>query len=602
MYKISFVVDHHPIFYYQAELLLFSLDYFSKFDKKAILVQCTNRVTEDFLAYLKNNNYQFRIIEPFLDGKYCNKVKLLEAFLEEENCEGIFLVDTDMFALEPLVPYNSKVFCAKTVDAPNPPLPVLHSIFEAAGLNPGKIISTDWGSGETLNSNFNGGYYFVPRQYIRTVFEHWQKWAIWLFERPELFEIKERAIHTDQVAMSMALSEAQVDFLQVPSNYNYPTHSTSPMGYFDPNLPISFLHYHSSLDDFGLLEKKSSGADPMKEAIEKANVAIADHAPFNFFANYRKSRIKPVRMIEKSNYLHSKLSALKRKFNKNPLFILHGGTSKTGTTSLQFFLDKNYGCLKELGILYPRVYMNTFDPKHQWLVRALMAGDVEMLVDNFKSIFFELSENTHTVILSTEGIYNHWNDFSQESKSFLSKIADVFEVQFWVWFREPVSFMNSLYRQNLKNPRIVKPCYGQDMSFSEMLQDVWFKSHLDYLGFIYEIERIFKKENISITKYEGEITSQVVGRLNIGGLISLDENENTSMSDAAIELLRIINRYPLNEKEKEHCVHLLSKIDSVIGKYVQTKKEVDYQPVVSIIQQAMANQKSVLKLNYQLEL
>jgi len=599
MFKVSFVVDKNPVLYYQAELLLFSLEHFAKQNKETILVQCTDEVDEKFLSFLRTNNYPFKIIEPYLDGKYCNKIKQLEAFYFDEKCDGVFLLDTDVFVLEPLIPYNSATFCAKVVDADNPPLKVLENIFDAAGLPHDQKAACDW-AGTTFASNFNGGFYYVPQKDLIAISEGWKKWATWLFARPALFETKEQAIHTDQVAMSMAICETGVGYKNLPSNFNCPVHSPDAQKYFNPDMPISLLHYHREINIFGLLNKEFSGNQQIEKAIEKANEALASQAQFIFFEGFRKSLIKPVVFSEKSNILHSKLSALNRKFNKKIRLILHGGTSKTGTTSLQFFFDRNHDELLKSGYFYPRVYMmNTFAPKHQWIMRSLIASDAELLFENFQAIFFQLPENIHTIVLSTEGIHNHWTDFSQESKSFLSILSEVFDVHFWVWFRKPASFMNSLYRQNLKNPKNEVSCYGQDLSLSEMLRDKWFLSHLDYLGFIYEMEAIFKK-NVSVFKFEGDIISVAKKRLNLRDGVNLNERENVGLSDAGIEMLRIINRFPLNAKEKEHCVSLLSKIDGILNNHPQMKSE--NSEAVSFINQTMAIQKHVLESDYNISL
>ena len=57
--------------------------------------------------------------------------------------------------------------------------------------------------------------------------------------------------------------------------------------------------------------------------------------------------------------------------------ILHAGTPKTGTTSLQLFLHTHHDALLDRGILYPRAGIAPPpEPKHQWMIGDLMSGDI----------------------------------------------------------------------------------------------------------------------------------------------------------------------------------------------------------------------------------
>lgn len=72
---ISFVVDHNPKFYYQAELLLWSLIHNANIPKSNIVVQCTNEVYSSFIDFLIQNSFTVCFIEKFLDGMFCNKLQ-----------------------------------------------------------------------------------------------------------------------------------------------------------------------------------------------------------------------------------------------------------------------------------------------------------------------------------------------------------------------------------------------------------------------------------------------------------------------------------------------------------------------------------------------
>jgi hypothetical protein len=75
-----------------------------------------------------------RKIEPFLDGKYCNKLQQL-SFVDEFGLSeptGVLLLDVDIAVTAPLVILDRDRVAGKIVDAPHPPIHVLTRIFSLA--------------------------------------------------------------------------------------------------------------------------------------------------------------------------------------------------------------------------------------------------------------------------------------------------------------------------------------------------------------------------------------------------------------------------------------------------------------------------------------
>ena len=252
--------------------------------------------------------------------------------------------------------------------------------------------------------------------------------------------------------------------------------------------------------------------------------------------------------------------------------IIHAGTPKTGTTSLQTYLDKNQRKLRGKGVLYPHNLerlQNPTAPKHQWLEKNLVTTHREHLLENFKNIIAQVKEDTHTIILSSEGIYNYWWDFPDESKGVLGELSKRFDMEVWVWFREPLEFIESYYKQCIRNPQIESnPCYGKDLSFAEMLDIEWFSQHLNYQGFVDECNTLFGKNNVSIFKYEGDVVQEVIQKLE---LATPHDNpslrKNKSLNDASVALLRTINQYDIQAKDKELLIPHLKKINEVFESY-----------------------------------
>ena len=252
--------------------------------------------------------------------------------------------------------------------------------------------------------------------------------------------------------------------------------------------------------------------------------------------------------------------------------IIHAGTPKTGTTSLQTYLDKKQGKLRRKGILYPHnleKLQNPSAPKHQWFEKNLVTTNVESFLENFKNIISQVKQDTHTIILSSEGIYNYWWDFPDESKGILCELGKLFNIEVWVWFREPLVFIESYYKQCIRNPQVESnPCYGKDLSFAEMLNIEWFSQHLNYQGFVTECQTLFGKNNVSVFKYEGDVVQEVIQKL---GLATPHDNptprENKSLNCASIELLRTINHYDIKAKDKALLMLHLKKINGILENY-----------------------------------
>jgi len=253
--------------------------------------------------------------------------------------------------------------------------------------------------------------------------------------------------------------------------------------------------------------------------------------------------------------------------------IIHAGTPKTGTTSLQSYLDKKQRKLRGKGILYPHnleKLHNPNAPKHQWFEKNLVTTNLESFLENFNNIISQVKKDTHTIILSSEGIYNYWWDFPDQSKDILSELSKLFDIEVWVWFREPLAFIESYYKQCIRNPQIANnPCYGKDLSFAEMLNIEWFSQHLDYQGFVTECQTLFGKNSVSVFKYQGDVVQEVIQKL---GLATPHDNptprENKSLNGASIELLRTINHYDIKAKDKALLMPYLKEINGILENYV----------------------------------
>jgi glycosyltransferase involved in cell wall biosynthesis len=288
---VSFVVDGIAEHYYKAELLLFSLKKFGGVPRNRILVQCVDRVSKDFLAFLQQRGYNHRLVAPFLDSKYCNKLQQLEGIETYlADADGAYLLDIDMAVLAPFSVPDNQAICGKIVDIPNPPLHVLERIFSTAGIGLPAFVSPDCDQGMTLATNFNGGFLFIPRNLIGLVSGEWRRWASWLYQRPGLFDSPQQFIHVDQVAISMAIAARSLPFVQLSSNYNFPVHQKTRPTYFLKDQPIRILHYHRNINPDGMIFSSFPDGDTINNALAPFNAALTEQGRFAFFDGVKRQQ------------------------------------------------------------------------------------------------------------------------------------------------------------------------------------------------------------------------------------------------------------------------------------------------------------------------
>ena len=248
--------------------------------------------------------------------------------------------------------------------------------------------------------------------------------------------------------------------------------------------------------------------------------------------------------------------------------IIHAGICKTGTTALQHYLDRNRRQFNEIGILYPKEGVSeTREPKHQWIVNALISADKQAFRQRMALVEAEIQPTTHTVILSTEGISNHWWDFSEQSKALLHDLRATFNVSLWVWLREPATFFASYYLQAMRNPVVQGvPAYGRDQTAAELLEMPWVAKHLEYGVLLKDLNDLFGEDSVFAFSYTDDIIGAVCRLLNAPRHSSSDSRENTTvMRSAGLSFLKIINRYKLNSREKEQAYQLAAELNALIG-------------------------------------
>ena len=568
----SMVLDGHPLHPYQADTLAFSLERFGEAPANRIVAHCTDRVPQAVTEALCQRGTTVVPVSPYLDGTYCNKITQLDHFVDRNlDAEGVFLFDLDIAVLSPLDVPNRNTVWGKIVDDTNPGLDLLKRVFRAAAVRLPEVVPCDWAPlrGNTLATNFNGGLLYIPLESAPTLRRRWRAWAEFLFERDDLLDGPADRSHIDQMSFALALASEELPHGHLSANWNFPGHYTRWPRSFDPARPLHALHYHGCLDEFGLVAPVFSH-EAVDAAVDRLNCEIGSRPPSLFFDLYKRHRADdatgavPARADQ---VFPQSLVDRATSDGRTRRLVLHAGTPKSGTSSLQRCLDVNRAALAAQGVWYPPA-TDTREPKHQDLVWALQEADAGALADCLETALQRMPRQTHTVILSTEGIFNHWWDYTPQAKAMLRSLAALFDFQLCVCFRSPESFAVALYAQYLRNPAredTAGQVYGQDIDFADALADEWFRKHLDYLGFCYEAEALFGPGRVQPLIVAGDAVGAFLERYGIRGIVAPKVRENPSMRSAGLEILRIANRFALSESEHWRVEGLVRQIDQLIG-------------------------------------
>lgn len=587
-YFYSMVVDTQPLHPYKAHILLLTLERFGLVPRERIIVQCTERVPVAVRASFTRNGYTVRDIAPYLDKMHCNKIAQLDYFMgvipaaEKAAGIGVFLLDLDLGVLSPLDVPNRQVVWGKIVDAPNPPLSTLQRIFSVAGVEPSEIVSCDWETGRTVATNFNGGVLYIPFTTATAVRTSWRRWAEFLFSRPELFDEPSQRRNIDQISFAMMTVSEKIPYRHLTANWNFSCHhlNRKPRTY-DAKSPIHILHYHDFLDRYGLIAPTLNFSDsPIDSAVKQLNTALGEWNDPTFFDLYKRhcaeQVVDAIPSIRTSLFPKDFLARMHLNGTRRKL-VLHAGATKTGTTSLQWYLDSQRVVLAGDGIWYPpSSHLKGKEPKHQRLVLVLMGADEAAFVECIQEALRDMPESAHTVILTTEGIYNHWRDYPPQAKGLLRHLADLFDFEMCVWFREPVSFATSLYAQYLTNPQMPGPqanVYGRDIGFEEAMRDNWFRGQLDFLGFYYEARALFGQDRVTPFLYSGNtietfLAHYAVRQKRAVRMAEAARRENSGLSAAGVRLMRSVNRWRsrLTQPRQERVAAWVRSVDGVVGR------------------------------------
>ena len=235
--------------------------------------------------------------------------------------------------------------------------------------------------------------------------------------------------------------------------------------------------------------------------------------------------------------------------------VLHIGSEKTGTTFLARALDMIAPDILGLGILYPKLDCPTVED-HRAIAIAVSNGDMQALAGQLTAIGEMVTEQIHTIILSSERFF-HLLDESVDAIRAIDRIrawaaALGFSFEIIAYLRRQDQLVNSLYKQSIKWDSLTS-------SFADWVETIYdrydydklmrqWEEHCDTLHVnIYEKNAI--RNDIVINFLQSinssdAVIDKVKASLNSKGSTALYPiTDNMSLSDSAIEMIHTLLKF-----------------------------------------------------------
>jgi len=247
---------------------------------------------------------------------------------------------------------------------------------------------------------------------------------------------------------------------------------------------------------------------------------------------------------------------------EKPILYLHIGTNKTGTTSIQNFLEKNSENLKSNGILYPDV--GRLHGAH-YIVSASLGFKAnpdaykDILINPTslkKKLLKEINESKcKKIIISSE-------DFMLKTKDYktVQDFFSGFDVRVIVYLRRHDEWWESAYIQALKMKS--NPPWGMGVMSFIKFHTAKHSFFGNYVALLEQWSSIFCRENIIVRPFEkaqfkGGLLEDFMSNLDFWGFENLNfekERYNESVSRLGVGLLDVFQRLDTSDKTRKKLI------------------------------------------------
>jgi hypothetical protein len=103
-----------------------------------------------------------------------------------------------------------------------------------------------------------------------------------------------------------------------------------------------------------------------------------------------------------------------------------------------------------------------------------------------------------------------------------------------------------------------------------MLEEEWFRKHLDYVGFLLEVRHALGDVTIRTFGNSDTVKSEILRYLGAGDLECGGERRNESLHRQELEMMRIVNRYHLEAGIRDEILSRIREIEVVFGEQLES--------------------------------
>jgi hypothetical protein len=253
------------------------------------------------------------------------------------------------------------------------------------------------------------------------------------------------------------------------------------------------------------------------------------------------------------------MGALANRLRSKTMLVLHIGTGKAGSTTIQSFLHHrssnfSFSRLDAFGAANAwkiAATSGTARSKWYWVdhIAQLNRDEFAALQNGFwKEVEAEYLACGGTVVASSEFIYGQFEDDREAIERLHSHLLRIFGgVKLIVYLREQVSFVKSLYAQRVKGPTRETMPFEQYVNRLEEL-----KIPIDYAARIKLWGQVFGWDNLSACMFDkrnfhnSSLIDDFLFRAGFdgenSGNNSFDASRNVSPSPKELEAMRLMNR------------------------------------------------------------
>lgn len=222
--------------------------------------------------------------------------------------------------------------------------------------------------------------------------------------------------------------------------------------------------------------------------------------------------------------------------------LIHVGPHKTGTTTIQHFLTRNYGALLRQGVLYPeggRRRAGRLVHYHHPLISSLIAGDAVAIGKHADEIRAEIAETQpEALLLSSEMLAR---------PKLGAKVSHRLQALFpsarrsWLhYLRRQDDLLASLYAEKIKRGTLAWPARIEELDRPEILDH---RVRIERLQSRVGADRVIVK---SFETARGDLVGSVLEELGVTMDASFAEvpNANESLPLWTVQALRYANALP----------------------------------------------------------